>query len=46
MGSKTIHILLWIVETETVEKRLTDVSRKGLWTTLCGVPFALWKNRY
>ena len=34
MGSKTIHILLWIVETGAVEKRLTDVSRRRLWTTL------------
>ena len=34
MGSKTIHILLWIVETGAVEKRLTDVSQRLLWTTL------------
>ena len=29
-----IHKRMWIVETGAVEKRLTDVSQRLLWTTL------------
>ena len=45
MGSKTIHMLLWIVETGAVEKRLTDVSQRLLWTTLKTIPMCLWSEK-